>query len=60
MRITLGQKVRKARIPQATGFGFGSFVRPSLATVGGRGVDLLLERRLAHLRLRSLTSPLAR
>jgi hypothetical protein len=58
MRITLGQKVRKARIPQATGF--GSFVRPSLATVGGRGVDLLLERRLAHLRLRSLTSPLAR
>jgi len=31
IKITLGQKVKKARIPKPTGFGFGSFVRPRLA-----------------------------
>ena len=31
IKITLGQKVKNARIPKPTGFGFGSFVRPRLA-----------------------------
>jgi len=31
IKITLGQKVKNARIPKPTGFGFGSLVRPRLA-----------------------------
>jgi hypothetical protein len=32
IRITLGQKVKKARIPNPTGLGLGSRVRPRLAS----------------------------
>ena len=31
IRITLGQKVKKAKIPNPTGLGFGSRVRPRVA-----------------------------
>ena len=51
MRITQGQKVRKARIPQPTGFGFGSEKHVFF--------DLLDGRRETRL-LRSLARPTAR